>query len=299
VFEAKASAFADIIKIGRTHLQDATPLSLGQEISGWAAQLGAAQGGHRRGSMAQIYELAIGGTAVGTGINTVEGYAEGVAAELAQRTGLPFVSAPNKFAALAAHDGMVGLSRRAQAGGRRDHEDRERRAMAGQRSAVRAHRDPHPRERAGKLHHAGQGQPHAVRGADHDLLPGHGQRRHRRRRRLAGQLRAQRLQAGDRCTRSSSRCASWPMGSARSATNCAEGIEPNRERIDDLLHRSLMLVTALNPHIGYDKASQVAKKAYKEGKSLKEAIVELGFLSAEDFDRLVRPEDMIAPKAKK
>jgi fumarate hydratase class II len=295
VFADKAKQFDDIIKIGRTHLQDATPLSLGQEISGWAAQLSAAKAAVEA-SLGQIHELAIGGTAVGTGLNTVEGYAEGVAAQLAKRTGIPFESAPNKFAALAAHDGMVGLSgalKQAACAAMKIAND-VRWLASGPRCGLAEifipENEPGSSIMPGKVNPT---QCEALtmlccRVMGNDATVG-----------IAGSQGNFELNVYKpviaHAVLESVRLLADGLRSFR--VHCAEGIEPNRERIDELLHRSLMLVTALNPHIGYDKASQVAKKAYKEGKSLKETIVELGFMSAEDFDRHVRPEEMIAPKA--
>jgi len=294
VFDDKAEKFADIIKIGRTHLQDATPLSLGQEVSGWAAQLHAAKAAVEA-SMPQVYELAIGGTAVGTGLNTTEGYAEGVSAELAKKTSIPFVSAPNKFAALSAHDAMVGTSgalKQVAAASMKVAND-VRWLASGPRCGLAEitipENEPGSSIMPGKVNPT---QCEALtmiccRVMGNDATVG-----------IAGSQGNFELNVYKpvivHAVLESVRILADGLRSFR--THCAEGIEPNRERIDELLHRSLMLVTALNPHIGYDKASQVAKKAYKEGKSLEEAIVELGFMTPDDFRRFVRPEEMIAPK---
>ena len=198
---AKCAAFADIVKIGRTHLQDATPLTLGQEFSGYVAQLDHGITAHLRRRCRISLEFALGGTAVGTGLNAHPEFGERVAAELGALTGLPFVTAPNKFEALAAHDALVSRARRAEDAGRVADEDCQRRPLARERPALRARRDPHPRERAGQLDHAGQGQPHAVRGADDALLPG--VRATTSRSNFGGasrQFRAQRLQAPDHLT---------------------------------------------------------------------------------------------------
>ena len=163
---SKADEFADIVKIGRTHLQDATPLTLGQEISGWVAQLDLGVRARSRRRCRRLYELALGGTAVGTGLNTHPEYAERVAQQIAELTGLPFVTAPNKFAALAGHDALVALHGALKTLARALDEDRERRPLARVRPALRLGEIPHPGERAGQLDHAGQGEPDAVRGDD-------------------------------------------------------------------------------------------------------------------------------------
>jgi fumarate hydratase class II len=293
VFADKADAFRDVVKIGRTHLQDATPLSLGQEISGWAAQLAAARGAVA-GAMDQVYPLAMGGTAVGTGLNAVEGYAEQVAAAIAKRTGLPFVTASNKFAALAAHDGLVGLSGalRQLAGALTKVANDVRWLASGPRCGLGEIRIPE--NEPGSSIMPGKVNPTqcealtmvCARVFGNDGTVG-----------FAGSQGNFELNVYKpviaHAVLESVRILADGMRSFR--VHCAEGIEPDRARIEQLLHESLMLVTALNPHIGYDKAAQVAKKAYKEGTSLKAAITALGFLSADDFDRLVQPSAMIGP----
>ncbi len=293
VFAAKADAFRDVVKIGRTHLQDATPLSLGQEISGWAAQLAAARDAVA-GAMDQVYPLAMGGTAVGTGLNAVEGYAEQVAAAIAKRTGLPFVTASNKFAALAAHDGLVGLSGalRQLAGALTKVANDVRWLASGPRCGLGEIRIPE--NEPGSSIMPGKVNPTqcealtmvCARVFGNDGTVG-----------FAGSQGNFELNVYKpviaHAVLESVRILADGMRSFR--VHCAEGIEPDRARIEQLLHESLMLVTALNPHIGYDKAAQVAKKAYKEGTSLKAAITALGFLSADDFDRLVQPSAMIGP----
>ena len=194
VLDGKARAFADIVKIGRTHLQDATPLTLGQEISGWVAMLDMSLGAIRA-TLPAIYALAIGGTAVGTGLNAPKGFGERVSARLAALTGLPFTSAPNKFQALASHEALGRRERGAQDPGHLADQDRQRRPLARLGAAGGPGRAAHPGERARQQHHAGQGQPDAVRGHDHGVRPGDRQRRGRDHRRRFGQLRAQRLQA--------------------------------------------------------------------------------------------------------
>ncbi len=188
--DQKARDFDGIVKIGRTHLQDATPLTLGQEFSGYVAQLDHGER-HVRAALPHLYELALGGTAVGTGLNAPKGYAEQSAAELARLTGLPFVTAPNKFEALAFGGWPGARPWRPQDPGRQHDEDRQRRALAGQRPAQRHRRAEHPRERARLVHHARQGQPHAERGRDHAGRAGVRQRRGHQLRRRLGQLRAQ------------------------------------------------------------------------------------------------------------
>ncbi len=296
VFQEKTQTYGDLIKIGRTHLQDATPLSLGQEISGWAAQLGHARAAVEA-SMVPVYELAIGGTAVGTGLNTTEGYDDRMAAALAARTGLPFVSAANKFAALAAHDAMVGLSgalKQCAAAVMKIAND-VRWLASGPRCGLGElkipENEPGSSIMPGKVNPT---QAEALtmvccRVIGNDVTVG-----------VAGSQGNFELNVYKpviaHTVLESVRLLGDALRSFR--IHCAAGIEPNAARIDDLLHRSLMLVTALNPHIGYDKAATAAKKAYKDGTSLKEAIVSLGYLSAEDFDRLVRPEAMIGPKVR-
>jgi fumarate hydratase class II len=290
---AKAVAFADIVKIGRTHLMDAVPLTLGQEFSGYVAQLDA---GLQviRGTLPGLYELALGGTAVGTGLNAPPGFAEAAAARIAELTGLPFVSAPNKFAALAGHDALVAASGalRTLATALMKVANDVRWMGSGPRCGLAELRLPE--NEPGSSIMPGKVNPTQSEALTmvccqvlgNDVAVG-----------LAGAqgnfelnvfkpviihnvLHSVRLLAD----------------AGRSfAEHCVAGIEPDRERIGHYLHNSLMLVTALNPRIGYDKAAKVAQKAHAEGKSLREACVELGYLSGEEFDRLVRPEAMIRP----
>ncbi len=289
----RAEAFAGIIKIGRTHLMDAVPLTLGQEFSGYVAQLDADLD-RIRGALPGLYELAIGGTAVGTGLNAHPEFAARAAARIAALTGLPFVSAPNKFAALAAHDAIVMMSGalrtlacslmkiasdiRLMGSGPR----------AGLGELVLPENEPGSSIMPGKVNPTqceamtmvcvqviGNDTAIAVAGTQghfelnvfkpliiHNLL---------------GSIEL----LTDAC---------------RSFTDhCVLGLQPNRERIKQHVEQSLMLVTALSPRIGYDNAAEVAKKAHREGKTLREACVELGYLSGEEFDRVVRPENMIRP----
>ena len=193
---AKAEAYADVVKVGRTHLQDATPVTLGQEIGGWVAQLDYCLGVVRQ-AIPGLYELAIGGTAVGTGLNAHPQFGDLAARKMAEETGRPFVSAANKFAALAAHDALVtaSASLRTLAGALMKIANDVRWLASGPRSGIGE--ITIPENEPGSLDHAGQGQPDAVRGHDDGLRAGVRQRRRGRLRRLAGQLRAQRLQAGD------------------------------------------------------------------------------------------------------
>lgn len=296
VIDEKAKAFADIIKIGRTHLQDATPLSLGQELSGWSAQLGQSAQAVEL-AMGQVYALALGGTAVGTGLNTEASYAEDAAAAIAQRTGLPFVSAPNKFAALAGHDALVGLSGALKqvACALMKVANDIRWLASGPRCGLGEisipENEPGSSIMPGKVNPT---QCEAVtmlccRVMGNDATVG-----------IAGSQGNFELNVYKpvmiHTVLESVRLLADGLRSLR--VHCVAGLEPNRERIDELMRKSLMLVTALNPHIGYDKAAKVAKTAFQKGQSLKETAVALGFLSAEDFDRWVRPENMIAPKPK-
>ena len=289
--DAKARAFADIVKIGRTHLQDATPVTLGQEISGWAAQLAHAQR-HVRAALPHLHELALGGTAVGTGLNAPRGYAEGVAEELARLTGLPFVTAPNKFEALASCDGLV------QAHG----------ALKGlAASLMKIANDVRwlasgPRSGLGEIH-IPENEPGS------SIMPG---KVNPTQCEAMTMLCAQ-VMGNDVAINIGGASGNFELNVFRPLIahnflqsvrlladgmdsfndHCAIGIEPNRARIEELVQRSLMLVTALNTHIGYDKAAQIAKAAHTQGTSLREAAIASGFLSAEQFDAWVRPRDMV------
>jgi fumarate hydratase class II len=292
--DAKAKDFADIIKIGRTHLQDATPVTLGQEFSGYARQieLGIAR---VEACLPRLYPLAQGGTAVGTGLNARAGFAEGFAAAAARLTGLAFVTAPNKFAALASDDGIVELSGayNVLAVSLLKIANDIRLAGSGPRSGLGElllpENEPGSSIMPGKVNPT---QAEAMTMVATQVMGNHvtvtvaGSQGHFELNVYKPVMIHNLLQSGrliaDAC---------------RSFTdNCVVGIEPNRARIAQLLEQSLMLVTALNPHIGYDKAANVAKKAHREGTSLKEAAVALGYLTAEEFDRWVRPEAMIGPR---
>ncbi|HEX9720931.1 MAG TPA: class II fumarate hydratase [Ramlibacter sp.] len=288
---AKAGAFHDIVKIGRTHLQDATPLTLGQEFSGYAAQLEQADR-HLHGSLPHLCELALGGTAVGTGLNAPEGYAEKVAAELARLTGLPFVTAPNKFEAMAAADALVhahGALKTLAASLMKIAND-VRWLASGPRSGIGEinipENEPGSSIMPGKVNPT---QSEAltmlccqVFGNDVAINFGGASGNF--------ELNVFRPMIAHNFLQSVRLLAD---GMASFNDHCAAGIEPNRERIAELVGRSLMLVTALNPHIGYDKAAQIAKKAHKEGTSLRDAAIATGFVTAEQFDQWVRPEKMV------
>src|SRR4051812_6307353 len=290
---SKTQAFADIVKIGRTHLQDATPLTLGQEFSGYAAQV--ALGIERvKAVLPRVWPLAQGGTAVGTGLNAKKGFAEAFAAEVAQITGLPFVTAPNKFEALASHDAMVELSgalnvlaaslmkiandiRLLGSGPRCGFGELKLPENEPGSSIMPGKVNPTQTEAMTMVCCQVMGNNVAVTIGDSN---GHLELNVFKPVIIHNVLQSVRLLA-DAC---------------RSFTdNCVIGIEADRERIARLLNESLMLVTALNPKIGYDNAAKVAKKAHKEGTTLKEAATALGLLSPEEFDQWVRPESMLGP----
>jgi fumarate hydratase class II len=292
---AKAQEFTDIVKIGRTHLMDAVPLTLGQEFSGYVAQLDADL---RRidAVLPDIYELAIGGTAVGTGLNTHPEFADRTAAKIAELTGLPFVSAPNKFAALAAHDALVMASGalRTLACSLMKIANDIRWMGSGPRCGLGELRlpenEPGSSIMPGKVNPTQSeamtmvclqvlGNDTAIAAAGtqgnfelnvfkpliiHNLLHS--------------------------ITLLANACVSF-------TEFCVLGIEPDRKRIASYLENSLMLVTALSPHIGYDNAAKVAKKAHADNTTLRQACVELGFLKPEEFDRYVQPNKMLAPEA--
>jgi fumarate hydratase, class II len=288
---AKSEDFKDIVKIGRTHLQDATPLTLGQEFSGYAAQLEQCDR-HLHGALPHLCELALGGTAVGTGLNAPPGYAEKVAAELARLTGLPFVSAPNKFEVMAAADALVhahGALKTLAASMMKIAND-IRWLASGPRSGIGElsipENEPGSSIMPGKVNPT---QSEAVtmlccQVFGNDVAINFGG--------ASGnfELNVFRPMIAHNFLQSVRLLAD---GMASFNEHCAAGIEPNRERIAELVARSFRLVTALNPHIGYDKSAQIAKKAHKEGTSLREAALALGFVTAEQFDAWVKPEDMV------
>ena len=290
---AKSAEFAGIIKIGRTHLQDATPVTLGQEFSGYAKQVeyGIAR---VKSALPRLYQLAQGGTAVGTGLNARKGFAEKFAEEVAAITGLPFVTAENKFEALAAHDALVeasGALNTLAASFMKIAND-VRLLGSGPRCGIGEihlpENEPGSSIMPGKVNPTqseamtmvaaqvmGNHVTVTVAGAT-----GHFELNVFKPVIIFNVLQSIRLlaDAADSFTR-----------------NCVVGIEANTARIEKLLYDSLMLVTALNPHIGYDNAAKVAKKAHAEGTTLKEAAIALGLLTAEQFDQWIRPEDMIGP----
>jgi fumarate hydratase, class II len=287
----KARDYDAIVKIGRTHLQDATPLTLGQEFSGWVAQLDHG-GRHVRATLPHLYELALGGTAVGTGLNAPEGYAEAVAAELAALTGQPFITAPNKFEALASVDALVhahGALKTLAASLMKIAND-VRWLASGPRSGIGElsipENEPGSSIMPGKVNPT---QSEAVTmlaaqvfGNDVAInfggASGNFELNVFRPMVIHNFLQSVRLLAD---------------GMRSFNDHCAVGIEPNRARIAELVERSLMLVTALNPHIGYDKAAQIAKQAHQDGSSLREAALALGHVTAEQFDRWVVPGNMV------
>ena len=293
--QAKSEAFGDIIKIGRTHLMDAVPLTLGQEFSGYAKQLENAVSRIRL-TLDGLYELALGGTAVGTGLNTHPDFAEKSAAHIARITGLPFRSAPNKFEALAAHDAIVFASGalKTLAASLMKIANDVRWLASGPRSGIGEIRIPE--NEPGSSIMPGKVNPTQceamtmvcaqVMGNDVAVNVGGASGNFElnvfKPVMIFNLLNSIRLLA-DACTSFDE--------------NCAVGIEPNKPVIEEFLKRSLMLVTALNPIIGYDNAAKVAKKAFAEGSTLREAVLALGLLSGEAFDKAVRPEEMTGPKS--
>jgi len=288
--DAKAKAFADVVKTGRTHFMDATPLTLGQEFSGYVQQL---DNGMRaiKNALEMVRELALGGTAVGTGLNTPEGYAVKVAANIAQLTGKPFVTAPNKFEALAAHDAMVELHsayKRVAVSLMKIGND-IRMLSSGPRSGIGEiiipPNEPGSSIMPGKVNPT---QPEAITMVAAQVMgndvamsmggaTGHFELNVFKPMMAHNTLSSGRL-IGDACV--------------SFTDNCVVGIEPNYDFIKRHLNNSLMLVTALNTHIGYDKAAKIAKTAHAEGITLKEAALNLGYVTEAEFDAWVRPEDM-------
>ena len=287
----KSEAFADVVKIGRTHFMDATPLTLGQEFSGYASQLDHALRAIRN-TLPHMAELALGGTAVGTGINTPPGYSEDVAGRIADLSGHPFVSAENKFEALAAHDALVemhGALKTAAVSLMKIGND-VRMLASGPRCGIGEivipANEPGSSIMPGKVNPTqseaitmvcaqviGNDTAINVGGAN-----GHFELNVFKPMMVYNLLESARL-IGDACRSFND--------------NCAVGIEPNHAVIEDKLQKSLMLVTALNPHIGYYKAAEIAKKAHAEGTTLKEAALELGYLTEEEFDEWVDPRKMV------
>ncbi len=292
--EAKQTEFADIIKIGRTHLQDATPLTLGQEFSGYVTQI--AYGIERvKAVLPRLYFLAQGGTAVGTGLNAKKGFAEAFAAEVAEMTGLPFVTAPNKFEALASHDAIVEASGALNvlAVSLMKIANDIRLLGSGPRSGLGElllpENEPGSSIMPGKVNPT---QCEALTMLATQVMGNHttitiaGSNGHFELNVFKPVMIYNLLQ--------SIRLLSDGMRSF--VDNCVTGILANTARINDLLEQSLMLVTALNPHIGYDDAAKIAKTAHKEGLSLKEAALQSGLLNEAQFDAWVRPQDMLGPQ---
>ena len=291
--DAKAQAYSQVVMVGRTHLQDATPLTLGQAISGWVAQIDQAIATVER-ALEGLMPLAIGGTAVGTGLNADPRFGATVARKLAEETGSPFTSATNKFAALSADDAMVNASAalRTLAGALMKMANDVRLYSSGPRAGIGELKIPE--NEPGSSIMPGKINPTqcealtmvAVQVFGNDASVA-----------FAGsqgnfQLNVYRPVALHNVLESIQLIAE---GSASFEEHCARGIEPNEKRIKQNLDNSLMLVTALNPHIGYEKAAQIAIKAYREDTSLRAAALALGYVTAAEFDRWVRPEDMIHP----
>ncbi len=294
LLEKKSREFADIVKIGRTHLMDAVPLTLGQEFSGYATQV---RRGHQRIAqcLLRIYELALGGTAVGTGLNTHPEFAGSAARKIAELTGLPFVSAPNKFEALAAHDTMVETS------------------GALKTLAVSLHKIANDVRWLGSGPRCGIGElslPANEPGSS--IMPGKVNPTQCE----ALTMIAAQVMGNDVTITFAGASGNFELnvykpviiynllqsvrllsdGCRSFGEKCVAGITANKQIIAGYVQNSLMLVTALNTHIGYDKAAQIARHAHEQGTTLKEAAVSLGLLTAEEFDRLVVPEDMTGPR---
>jgi fumarate hydratase class II len=293
--DRRSQEFATIIKIGRTHLMDAVPLTLGQEFSGYVAQLDFALK-QIEGTLEGLYELALGGTAVGTGLNTHPEFAERAAAKIAAYTGLPFVSAPNKFAALAGHDALVMCSGalKTLAAALMKIANDIRWLGSGPRCGlgelILPANEPGSSIMPGKVNPT---QSEAmtmvcVQVMGNDAAIGFAGSQGNFELNVFKPVIIHNLLHSVRLLTDS--CRSF-------REFCVEGLQPNPTQINHFLHNSLMLVTALSPHIGYDKSAKVAKHAYENNSSLRDACLELGYLTGEEFDRMVRPEDMLGPSA--
>ena len=290
----KSDAFANIVKIGRTHLQDATPLTLGQEFSGYVAQLNLAEA-MLLAMLAPLYELAVGGTAVGTGLNTHAEFGERVAAELAHSTGMPFKSATNKFAALAAHDALVAAhgALKTLAVALMKIANDVRGLASGPRSGLGE--ISIPENEPGSSIMPGKVNPTQcealtmlccqVFGNDVAITIGGASGNF--------ELNVFKPLIAHNFSQSVRLLAD---GMASFEEYCVRGIEANHGRIAELMERSLMLVTALTPHIGYDRATEIAKRAHRDGSTLKQAALALGYVTEQDFERWVRPANMVHPK---
>jgi fumarate hydratase class II len=291
--ENKSLAFADIVKVGRTHLQDAVPLTLGQEFSGYAAQLDQAERAIAA-ALPPLQELAVGGTAVGTGLNTHAEFGDRVAAELAHGSGLPFGSAANKFAALAAHDGLVAAhgALKTLAAALMKIANDIRWLASGPRSGLGE--ISIPENEPGSSIMPGKANPTQcealamlccqVFGNDVAITIGGASGNF--------ELNVFKPLIAHNFLQSVRLLAD---GMTSFEKHCARGIEANRERIAELLERSLMLVTALTPHIGYDKAAEIARQAHRDGGTLRQAALALGYVTEEEFDRWVQPRAMVHP----
>jgi fumarate hydratase, class II len=293
VLDQKARSYRGVVMVGRTHLQDATPLTLGQVISGWVAQLDEALGGIRN-SLGGVYALAIGGTAVGTGLNADPRFGEVVSRRIAEETGYPFISAPNKFAALSAHDGLVSVSGaiRTLAGALMKIANDVRWYACGPRAGIAElkipENEPGSSIMPGKINPT---QCEAVTmvavqvfGNDHAVA-------------FAGSQGNFQLNVYKPVILHNVLTSIELLrdGCSSFCDRCAIGIEPNGKRIQEHLDHSLMLVTALNPHIGYEKSAQISLTAYRKDISLRQAALTLGFVTEEQFDSWVRPADMTHP----
>ena len=290
----RAEEFADIVKIGRTHLQDAVPITLGQEFSGYVAQLDAGLG-RIEATLPGLYELAIGGTAVGTGLNAPADFGERASAKIAELTGLPFVSAPNKFAALASHDGVVFAH------------------GAITTLAVSLMKIANDIRWLGSGPRSGLGElelPENEPGSS--IMPGKVNPTQSE----AMTMVCCQVMGNDVAVTVAGSQGNFELNVFKPVMIrnflhsvgiladvcrtfrefCVEGLQPNRERIAELVDGSLMLVTALSPKIGYDKAAEIAKKAHHEGVTLKEAALSLGYLSEAEYDEAVQPERMVGPE---
>jgi fumarate hydratase, class II len=289
--DEKATAFADLVKIGRTHLQDAVPLTLGQEFSGYVAQLDA-DIDRIESALPDLYELAIGGTAVGTGLNAPEGFGDLCAAKIASITGLPFVQAPNMFAALAAHDAVVFMSGALAtlAGSLMKIANDIRWLASGPRAGIGELRLPENEPGSSIM-------PGKVNPTQSEAMT----------------MVATQVMGNDTTIKVAGSQGNFELNvfnpvmiwnllhstvlladACRTFREyCVEGLEADRERIEDLVHRSLMLVTALTPKIGYDKSAEIAKKAHHDGTTLKEAALALGYLTEAEYDEAVVPEKMV------
>ncbi|QID17101.1 class II fumarate hydratase [Nitrogeniibacter mangrovi] len=292
----KASAFADIVKIGRTHLQDATPLTLGQEFSGYRAQLGLAVGAIEQ-ALEGVFALAIGGTAVGTGLNTVEGFGEAVAARLAETTGQPFVVAPNRFAALAGHEALATLhgALRTLSCALTKIANDLRWLASGPRCGIGELRLP--ANEPGSSIMPGKVNPTqcealtmiGARVAGNDVTVGMAAASGNFELNVFKPVIAHAVLESVRLLAD---------GMTSFTRFCVDGVEPDEARIAELLEGSLMLVTALTPRIGYDAAAAIAKRAHADGLTLREAAIRSGEVSEEDYARWVDPAAMLAPSSR-